>query len=448
MDVVILSNGPGEITTWVKPVVTALRSRIPNPEQLRISVILSPCPNATGREGDIARHYPEVDRVQDARHFWSFLLRGNTPEKWDWRDQGVVVFLGGDQIYPVIVGRRLRYKTVIYAEWFANWPRWVDAFGVMTPSLVDQAPAQQRHKFWVVGDLMADGRSALIEQTPTQLPLMRSPADEWIGLLPGSKRAKLTQGVPLTLAIADYLYQQRPQTRFVLPIAPTLDLSTLLSYTDPIQNQFCSVFQAPHVTFVDAQTPNTLPLIRTENGAQIFLWQDFPAHTITSQCQLCLTTVGANTAELGSLGVPMLVLLPTQQLEAMNAWDGLLGLMVNLPLVGKPINQLINRIFLAYIRNRKKLFAWPNIWAQQEIVPELLGALTAEAVGDRVLDYLAHPERLQQMRQALQTARGETGAAQKLADLVLQLNSDSPNCANPDASQLSAAYDTTQHQGM
>jgi lipid-A-disaccharide synthase len=39
---------------------------------------------------------------------------------------------------------------------------------------------------------------------------------------------------------------------------------------------------------------------------------------------LCLTTVGANTAELGSLAVPMIVLLPTQQLDAMRAWDGLL----------------------------------------------------------------------------------------------------------------------------
>lgn len=421
MEVLILSNGPGEITTWVKPVVAALRNRFPDPAALRISVVLSPCPNATGREGDIARQYPEVDRVQDARHFWPFLLSGKTAEQWDWGDRGVVLFLGGDQIYPVIIGKRLGYKTVVYAEWFVNWFRWVDAFGVMNQNLVDQVPAKYRHKFTVVGDLMADGRSIVTEQADINQQLRLPSHTELIGVLPGSKRAKLTQGIPLMLAIADYIHQRRPQTQFVLPVAPTLDLPALLTYADPRQNPFHTTFNAPTATLVAPPRPDALPYLKTDQGTQISLWQQFPAHEVTSQCQLCLTTVGANTAELGSLGVPMLVLLPTQQLEAMNAWDGILGVIVNLPILGKPFNRLINGIFLAYIRNRKKLFAWPNIWAQREIVPELLGTLTAQDVGDRVLTYLEHPEQLQQMREELQAARGNSGAAQKLADLVIQV---------------------------
>ena len=424
IDVVILSNGPGEITTWVKPVVLALRSHLPAPADLRLSVILSPCPNATGNEGDIVRRYPEVDRVQDARHFWPFLLWGKTADGWDWRDRGVVLFLGGDQIYPVLVGKRLGYKTVIYAEWFANWPRWVDAFGVMGAPLVERAPARWRHKFTVVGDLMGDGQAALADQDRIAQQLGLTSEMALIGLLPGSKRAKLTQGVPLLLAIADYVRQRQPHTRFVIPVAPTIDIATLLAYADPAHNDFCAVFAAPAVTLVPAPEPGGLPALKTAGGTEIYLWQPFPAHGLTSQCHLCLTTVGANTAELGALGVPMLVLLPTQQLDAMNAWDGLLGLLVNLPGVGKPLNKLINWAFLAYVQRRQKLFAWPNIWAQREIVPELLGTLTAPMVGDRVLDYLAHPERLQQMRADLHQARGEAGAAQKLSQLVLQVLAD------------------------
>jgi lipid A disaccharide synthetase len=420
MDVVILSNGPGEITTWVKPVVAALRAQVPSRETLRISVILSPCPNATGREGAIARQYDEVDRVQEAQHFWPFLLWGKTAESWDWRDRGVVLFLGGDQIYPVIVGQRLGYKTVIYAEWFANWPRWIDAFGVMNQDLVDRAPAPYRAKFTVVGDLMSDGQGSLGGDEAIAQQLGLTADTELIGLLPGSKRAKLTQGVPLLLAIADYLQPRRPQTRFVIPVAPTLDLQTLLTYADPAQNPFHSVFQAPMATLVEPATPDALPYLKTEQGTQLFLWPSFPAHAVTRQCCLCLTTVGANTAELGSLGIPMLVLLPTQQLEAMNAWDGVIGLVVNLPLLGKPLNKLINRAFLSYIRRRQKLFAWPNIWAQREIVPELLGRLSASTVGDRVLHYLRHPEQLATMRQDLQQVRGAPGAAHKLSQLVLQ----------------------------
>jgi lipid A disaccharide synthetase len=58
-----------------------------------------------------------------------------------------------------------------------------------------------------------------------------------------------------------------------------------------------------------------------------------PAHGVLSQCRLALTTVGANTAELGALGLPMIVLVPTQHLQVMQAWDGGLGILARLPIL-------------------------------------------------------------------------------------------------------------------
>ena len=70
-DILILSNGPGEITTWVRPVVKALRNKLGHDRNnIRISVVLSPCSNASGKEADIALSYPEVDRVQSALGFF------------------------------------------------------------------------------------------------------------------------------------------------------------------------------------------------------------------------------------------------------------------------------------------------------------------------------------------------------------------------------------------
>jgi hypothetical protein len=129
LDILILSNGPGEVTTWVRPVVAALRQRF-NSEAARISVILSPCPNAGGREAEIALAYPGVDRAQAAEHFWSFLLQGRTADRWDWSKQGIVIFLGGDQIFPVLIGRRMGYRTLVYAEWEARWLPWIDRFAL------------------------------------------------------------------------------------------------------------------------------------------------------------------------------------------------------------------------------------------------------------------------------------------------------------------------------
>lgn len=239
---------------------------------------------------------------------------------------------------------------------------------------------------------------------------------ELIGVLPGSKAAKLTQGVPLTLAIAEYVHARRPQTKFVIPVAPTLDLQTLASFADQEKNSFVQTFGFSGASLIvpTSNTHSERPLLKTGTGLCVELWTQTPAYDLLSQCSLCLTTVGANTAELGALAVPMIVLLPTQQLDAMRSWDGLPGLLANLPFVGSGFAKLINWLVL----RRKGLLAWPNIWAQEMVVPELVGKLQSQEVGEMVLDFLAHPEKLAQIRLKLQNIRGEPGAAQKLATLV------------------------------
>ncbi len=395
VDILILANGPGEVTTWVRPVVQALREQL---SQSRISIILSPCPHATGKEAQICRSYEEVDRVQEAKYFWQFLLWGKTAQNWEWRDRGVVLFLGGDSFFPVVIGKRLGYKTVVYAEWETRWHRWIDHFGVMQTQAI--AP-KYAHKCTVVGDLMLE---AAQEQTRSNVKT------ELIGLLPGSKASKLAQGVPLLLAIAQIVAASRPQTRFVIPLAPTVDLETLANYANP---DFNPVIE--RVGGVSATLGLAPPRLKTSGGLEVDLWLKSPAYDLLSQCHLCLTTVGANTAELGALAVPMIVLLPTQQLDAMRSWDGLLGLLANLPVLGTSMAKAINWTILHL---PKRLYAWPNIWAKSEVVPELMGNLQPGEVAAMVLDYLAHPEKLQQIGEVLRSIRGESGAAEKLATLV------------------------------
>ncbi len=410
VDIVILSNGPGEIVTWVRPVVKALRQQLDdNIIQIRISVILSPCPHSTGKEAAIALNYPEVDRVLAANDFFSFLLFGKTKYNWDWHQQGIVVFLGGDQFYTVAISKRLGYFSLIYAEWDARWYRWLDRFAVMNHSVVNKVPVAYQHKFTVVGDLIADVSLEVknnFPQTDVNAPV--------IGLLVGSKPAKLFQGVPLCLAVAELIQQQQPQAKFIIPVAPTLDLATLASYADPQSNPLITGFGGVTGSLAAIDTDN--PQIITSNGVKIQLITQFPAYEALTQCQLCLTTVGANTAELASLGIPMIVLLPTQQLDAMRSWDGLPGILANLPGIGTLFAKLINWLIL----RQKRLFAWPNIWAKSEIVPELVGKLQPEQIANLVLDYLANPEQLQAMSERLIAVRGTAGAAQQIAAIVQQ----------------------------
>jgi lipid-A-disaccharide synthase len=100
----------------------------------------------------------------------------------------------------------------------------------------------------------------------------------------------------------------------------------------------------------------------------------------------------------------------------MRAWDGLPGILANLPLVGSVLAKGINALVL----RQGKLFAWPNIWAGEQIVPELVGHLQPDRVAQVVLEYLEHPERLAQMRDRLRAVRGQPGASDKLAQLLCE----------------------------
>jgi len=251
------------------------------------------------------------------------------------------------------------------------------------------------------------------EQGRIGVPTQLGSEVELIGLLPGSKPAKLAQGVPLTLAIAQHIHAARPQTRFVIFVAPTLELETLASFADTRQNPMITKMGGAAAELVMLERP----FLKTDTGLCVELWTRSPAYNLLSQCSLCLTTVGANTAELGALAVPMMVLLPTQQLDAMRSWDGLPGLLANLPVVGTGMAKVINWLAL----RRLGLLAWPNIWAQSAVVPELVGLLQPQAVAEMALDFLNHPEKLQQMRDRLLSIRGQPGAAQKLAQLVGEL---------------------------
>jgi lipid-A-disaccharide synthase len=415
-DIVLLSNGPGELATWVRPVLEELQQSQPRLYSgLRVSILLSPCAHAGGNELHIAQNFAGVDRVLGPDQFFPFLLWGTTPDRWQWSQQGVVVFLGGDQFYAVVMGKRLGYRIVTYAEWSVRWLPWIDRCGVTRTEILKQVPRRYHSKLEVVGNLMTDIRPSA-DPTSCLSRLGWDIETEIVGLLPGSKPVKLQVGVPFCLAIADYLHQHRPQTHFIIPVAPGLTLQTLAAYANPAHNPLLTKWSSSSATLV--QPAQGIPYLQTPQGCQIGLWTPYPAYDLLANCQICVTTVGANTAELTALAVPMLVVIPTQQLDLMRAWDGLCGLMANLPIVGTPFATLLNRLIL---NKGLGLKAWPNIWAQQEIVPELVGKLSAQAISDRLQTLLETPTDLQQMHQALKTLRGSTGSVQRLVQLMVDV---------------------------
>ena len=407
--IVLVCNGPGELTTWVRPLAERLHRDLPlrprSPAaRLALQLVLVPCPNATGSEPRVAAAMGLFERILPAQKFWGLLLRPR--RQGPWPPHGVVVFLGGDQFWTVLLSARLGYRHLTYAEWVARWPQWNDRIAAMGPVAADRLAPRWRQRCQVVGDLMAD----LSDAARSSAPL---PPGEWVALLPGSKRAKLQVGMPFLLRSADRLRQLRPQTQFLLPVAPTTSVAELLSYAGPSNplQRFYGV-QSPSLENADG-----LQWLVTASGTPIRLVQEHPAHGPLSQCALALTTVGANTAELGALAVPMLVLVPTQHLHVMQAWDGWLGLLARLPL----LRWLLGVALTTWRMRNRGFLAWPNISAGRAVVPERVGAITPEEIATEAADWLAAPQRLAGMRDDLRSLRGQPGAVASLARMVEEL---------------------------
>ena len=111
--VVIISNGPGELSTWVRPVVNELNKIFNNGQwankcDISLRLILVPCPNANGKEYDFAKSWKKFDLVTQSKSFWKLLIKPSIYAKWP--SKGIVIFLGGDQFWSVLLAKRLGYR--------------------------------------------------------------------------------------------------------------------------------------------------------------------------------------------------------------------------------------------------------------------------------------------------------------------------------------------------
>ena len=407
--VVIISNGPGELSTWVMPVVDYLNkindsAKNINKLNFNIRLVLVPCPNATGKEYEVAKSYGKFELITQPKTFWKLLIRPSKFAKWP--EKGIVVFLGGDQFWSVLLAKRLGYLNITYAEWISRWPRWNNIIAAMNNNVKKRIPKKYRDKCTVIGDLMAD----ITNKKEISLNLDKK---NWIALLPGSKKPKLSVGIPYFLEIADHIYKKNKNINLIIPIAPTTSTSEYLffqSYKNPIAKHYSSkIKKIKHIksSIFDY-------VIQTSNNTKIYLINKHPCYEVLKKCDLAITTVGANTSELASLALPMIVVLPTQHLNVMNAWDGILGIIGKISFINKFFTFIIKIWFL----KQKKFFAWPNIKTKKLIVPERIGNISPKQIANEALFLIKNKKYLKEQKINLLKQRGKTGAVKKLAYII------------------------------
>ncbi len=408
--VVIISNGPGELTTWVNPVVDELNKinkSLGDNDKLDfvLRLVLVPCPNATGKESIVANSWNKFELITKSKSFWKLLI--NPSSFANWPQKGVVIFLGGDQLWSILLAKRLGYLNITYAEWISRWPQWTNEIAAMNAKVKKLIPKRYKYKCQIIGDLMADIK--LNNKMP-----FKNKEKHYIALLPGSKKAKLSIGIPFFLEIADHLAQGNQNINLIIPIAPTTNKNEYLffqSEKNPITKHYSSKIKS----IKNIKESCFDYVIETSKNTKIYLIKKHPCYEILKECDLAITTVGANTAELAAIAVPMLVVLPTQHLNMMNAWDGILGIIGKISFINRFLTLMIKFLYF----RKKKFFAWPNIKAKRMIVPERIGNISPKKIAKEVLLLIKNRDQLKSISDNLNKQRGDKGASKKLASIIV-----------------------------
>jgi len=208
----------------------------------------------------------------------------------------------------------------------------------MNVKVKELIPQRFQYKCKVIGDLMAD------INLNSEISL-RNKEKNYIALLPGSKKAKLSVGIPFFLEIADLISKKNKNINFIIPIAPTTDKNEYLFFQSN-RNPIAKYYSSKINTIKNFKDSRFDYVIVTSKNTKIYLIKKHPCYEILKECDLAITTVGANTAELAAITLPMLVVLPTQHLNIMNAWDGIFGVIGKISFINRFLPFVIKYFYL------------------------------------------------------------------------------------------------------
>lgn len=361
--VVLLTNGPGELWGWVRPLAAELGGR-----GWRVSLRLLPCQFASGAEGRAAASLGLSAKGPESAPATALALwrarRGEPPD--------AVLQLGGDLMW----GRMLAHNRAPLFCYSYGGKRGLEACAAVYTAFPAMARAMTRQGVSpvVAGDLAAD-----LIPTPT-IEGRETSKPPCVAFFPGSRPGIRDYAIPLIERTVSALRE----------LVPSLEARVLLSPFDGEE---------------DADRLRTFGLAPASGGLPGSL----------DGVDFAVTQPGTNTLELMHRAVPFLVAVPFSSLVHVPL-PGLAGALSRLPLVGAVLRA-------AALRSRWRstgFTAWPNRLAGRQVVDEMIGDVTPGDIAARVAEHLGDRARLAETRRSLFHISSEAprGAAARMADHI------------------------------
>lgn len=394
LDIYITVNSPGEIAGWAAPVVHELRGQLrPHLKACRVTLVVPPCQYASGAEMTYGSRLEGVDRCVP---FHSALFAGVENED----SSRLVLHLGGDFAYSVLLSRRLRAPLYAYAS-RPRWRSFVEHF------FIPDLPAKRRFdlaglspdRYSQVGHLALDSVALRETEAETRLRLGFSPEQKILAFLTGSRPLEYCEGMPFFVKSASLILESFPDYEVIFPMAPTVDEGRLRSALSASGIQWRGSSRIREVDLGGGRWGRVLWAFGMEG---------------VNCCRFAVAVPGTNNLQLAALYIPFLMVLPLNNAEEFPL-DGIGGV---LPLWLPGVRRL-KRWIIFRMNERIAHVSLPNRMAGRMLTPELRGILSARNVAESAVELLRAPKKLEEISRAFWELTHERNAAGKIAAAVI-----------------------------
>ena len=416
-DLIIFSNGPGEISTWVLPIVESIGRYSELRKKYNIILIIHPCQFSSGTEHFYVSKLNLFDKIITPSNYLKLIFGLHTLKKYGLKRRGIIVSLGGDLLHPVLFRFRSRGNYKLYA--YTNNPGWDKKYErIFVRSNYVKEKSLKRglnsEKITVTGDLVYSSIKVHADREKVRNELSLSSNDIMMLFMPGSREFEVKYMLPVYLKVIDKITNDFKNIKPFILRSPYID-NTLIKNTlvNALNIKETEVMTGELVKYDDYSKSNVGLAIKLSSEKFIPVLKGGLEYW-GKGVDLAVTVPGTNTIQLAYRGIPTLVIAALNKPEIIPI-EGLAGLLKWLPggkiILRKAVKKYVNKFPFASL---------PNIYMQKEIFPELFGVIQTEDITKRIEKILKDQE-YEKIKARLNTFKFDKNPADLIVSEIIKL---------------------------
>jgi hypothetical protein len=407
-DLIIFSNSPGEVSTWVAPVVERLAGNEKIASWYRIFLVIHPCQFASGNEHFVAESFPGIEHIITPKEYMRHLLTGSWKRQYGIKEEGIILSLGGSLKHPVLFKKRIHAPYPLFA--YTNNPdlpgreQSYEKIFVRNDWVRDKYTRRgvSPSRIEIVGDLVRSTIKREMKRSAVRSELGVSQDQILMVFMPGSRDFEVHYMLPAFLWVIDRL------TERIHNVKPFILKSPYVSYgwIEKALQRGGKIKEGATLggTLHQEDGVNTIHI----EGEKIVMILEGGLEKWGEGIDFAVTLPGSNTIQLAYRGIPMLTVMPLNKPDII-PFVGMLAVLKWIPFIGKP---LLKKAALKY-SGKFKFCSLPNIYKNEKIVPELFGVIKTDDITDLLVDIIEHGE-IEKIRQKLSVFDAQEDPAEKI----------------------------------